>query len=100
MDLALGHVKALQKLAAHPGLLTVNLGTGKGYSVLQMVQAFSEASGCEIPYDIVSRRAGDIASCYADPTLAKSLLGWQAERDLLEMCKDSWRWQSLSPEGF
>ena len=93
VDLAEGHLAALGYLAAHPGLLTVNLGTGRGYSVLEMVRAFERASGRAVPYEIVARRAGDIAACYADPTLAHQLLGWSAQRDLDAMCRDAWRWQ-------
>lgn len=100
VDLAQGHVAALRYLAAHPGVGTFNLGTGRGYSVLDMVRAFSQASGREIPYQIVARREGDIACCYADPTLARELLEWQAERDIEAMCVDTWRWQSANPEGY
>lgn len=100
VDLAVGHVKALEKLATNPGLVTYNLGTGIGYSVLDVVKAFSEASGREIPYEIVERRAGDIATCYADPKKANEELGWKAERGIKEMCEDSWRWQSNNPKGY
>ena len=100
VDLAVGHVKALEKLATNPGLVTYNLGTGIGYSVLDVVKAFSEASGREIPYEIVDRRPGDIATCYADPTKANEELGWKAERGIDEMCEDSWRWQSNNPKGY
>ena len=101
VDLALGHVAAIRRLAAHPGeLLTVNLGTGNGYSVLEMVKAFEEASGRPVPYEIVARRPGDVASCYADPTHAYETLGWKAERGLREMCEDAWRWQSQNPNGY
>jgi UDP-glucose 4-epimerase len=100
VDLARGHVKALQKLAGNPGLLTVNLGTGQGYSVLQMVAAFGRACGRPIPYQIVERRPGDIAACYAEPALARELLGWEAEKTLDDMCADSWRWQSGNPNGY
>lgn len=99
VDLAKGHVKALQVLDK-PQVLIVNLGTGKGYSVLDMVRAFEKASSKTVPYQIVDRRAGDIATCYADPSLAKEKLNWQAERELDEMCKDTWRWQSQNPNGF
>ena len=99
-DLAQGHVAALQRLLAHPGSLTVNLGTGRGYSVLEVVAAFAAASGREVPYQIKPRRAGDVAACYADPTLARELLGWNAHHDLQRMCVDSWRWQSMNPQGF
>ena len=100
VDLAVGHLKALEKLSQKPGVVTYNLGTGKGYSVLDMVKAFEEASGRKIPYKIAPRRAGDIAQCYADPSLARRELGWQAERGLKEMCEDSWRWQSMNPQGY
>ncbi len=100
VDLALGHIKALEKLAADPGLVTYNLGTGQGYSVIEMVRAFSQASGCPVPYQIVGRRMGDIAACYADPGLAERELGWKAELGLQQMCEDTWRWQSGNPEGY
>ena len=100
VDLADGHVKALKKLETNPGLVTYNLGTGKGYSVLDVVNAFSKACGKEIPYEIVDRRPGDIATCYADPTKANEELGWKAERGIDEMCEDSWRWQSNNPKGY
>lgn len=100
VDLALGHLKALEKLETNPGLVTYNLGTGKGYSVLDMVKAFSKACGHEIPYKIVERRPGDVAMCYADPTKAKNELGWEAKYDLDRMCADSWRWQSNNPNGY
>ncbi|HWH75581.1 MAG TPA: UDP-glucose 4-epimerase GalE [Methylibium sp.] len=94
MDLAEGHVAALDRLAREPGLLTVNLGTGRGVSVLEMVRAFEAASGRPVPYRIVGRRAGDVAACWADPALAERLLGWRTKRDLAQMCDDAWRWQS------
>ncbi len=100
VDLAVGHLKALEKLDEKPGVVTYNLGTGQGYSVLDMVKAFEEASGRKVPYRIAPRRAGDIAQCYADPTLAAKELGWKAERGLKEMCEDSWRWQSMNPQGY
>ena len=100
VDLALGHVLALDKLATNCGVVTYNLGTGNGYSVLEIVKAFGEASGKPIPYQIVDRRPGDIAACYADPALAKAELGWEAKRGLKEMCVDGWRWQSQDPDGF
>ena len=100
VDLANGHIKALQKTEQAPGLWTVNLGTGVGYSVLDIVKAFGEASGKEIPYEIVDRRPGDVAACYADPNYAKELLGWEAKLGLAEMCSDSWRWQSMNPDGY
>ena len=93
MDLAEGHVAALDYLLNHSGLLTVNLGTGCGYSVLDMVRAFEKASGRLVPYAIMPRRPGDVAACYADPALAKELLGWSAKRGIEEMCRDGWRWQ-------
>ena len=100
VDLAKGHVKALQKLAGNPGLVTVNLGTGQGYSVLDMVAAFGKACGKPIPYQIVERRPGDIAACYADPANAFEVLGWRAEKTLEDMCADGWKWQSGNPEGY
>ena len=99
-DLADGHLKALNKLAANAGLCTFNLGTGQGYSVLEMVKAFEAESGQAVPYAIVPRRSGDVAACYADPTLAKQELGWQAQKGLEDMCRDSWRWQSQNPNGY
>jgi UDP-glucose 4-epimerase len=99
-DLAEGHVAALRQLFEHSGSITVNLGTGRGYSVLEVVAAYARASGREVPYRVMPRRAGDIAACYADPALAASLLGWRARHDLDRMCQDSWRWQSLNPLGF
>ena len=100
VDLAEGHVAALEYVLANPGVLTVNLGTGNGVSVLDMVSAFAQACGREIPHQIVERRAGDIAECWADPTLAESLLGWKASRSLEEMCTDTWRWQERNPQGY
>ncbi len=100
MDLAEGHVAAVKRLFATPGSFTVNLGTGQGFSVLDLVHAYERASGRPIPYDIAARRDGDIASCFADAGLAKSLLNWVAKRDLDAMCVDSWRWQSRNPSGF
>lgn len=100
VDLAMGHVKALAKLQEEKKVRIYNLGTGHGYSVLQMIQAFSKACGKEIPYSIKPRRPGDIATCYADPALAKKELGWEAERGLEEMCEDGWRWQSNNPNGY
>ena len=100
VDLALGHLCALKKLTQNPGVVIYNLGTGKGYSVLEMVKAFERASGRPVPYEITARRPGDIATCYADPSLAKTELGWQASRGLDEMCEDSWRWQSANPGGY
>ncbi|UOG94021.1 MAG: UDP-glucose 4-epimerase GalE [Candidatus Thiothrix sulfatifontis] len=102
VDLAKGHVKALEAFQRGdvPNLLIVNLGTGQGYSVLDMVKAFSAASEREVPYRIVARRAGDIASCYADPALAEQLLHWKAEKNLVDMCRDTWHWQSTNPRGY
>ncbi len=100
MDLAVGHLKALDKLMENPGIAVYNLGTGKGYSVLDMVAAFADASGREIPYEIVARRPGDVAVCYADPSKAQSELNWRAERDVGQMCADAWRWQSKFPNGY
>lgn len=100
VDLAQGHLKALEYLFTHNELLTVNLGTGVGYSVLDVVKAFSDASGCKIPYVIRPRREGDIAVCFADPTRAKELIGWSAQFDLNKMCQDSWRWQQMNPNGY
>ena len=100
VDLVLGHLKALEKLEAKPGIVTYNLGTGKGFSVLEMVKAFSKASGREIPYKVTGRRPGDIAQCYADPSKAASELGWSAERTIEQMCADSWRWQITNPNGY
>ena len=100
VDLAKGHVAALAKLEENPGRVVYNLGTGKGYSVLDLVKAFEKACGKEIPYKIAPRRAGDIAACYADPGKAATELGWRAEFGLKEMCEDSWRWQQQNPEGY
>lgn len=100
LDLAEGHVRAIDYLAEHTGLLTVNLGTGRGYSVLEVVRAFEQASGRAVPYRIVDRRPGDIAQCYADPTHANRLLGWVAQRDLAQMCADAWNWQRSNPQGY
>ena len=101
VDLAIGHVKAVDKLAqSEPDVRIYNLGTGKGFSVLQMIEAFSKACGKQIPYAIKPRRPGDIAECYADAALAKKELGWEAERGIDEMCEDSWRWQSNNPNGY
>jgi UDP-glucose 4-epimerase len=99
-DLAAGHVAAMQALLARDESFTVNLGTGRGYSVLEVVRAFEQASGRPVPYERVARRPGDVAQCYADPSLAKQLLGWEAKRTLEEMCVDAWRWQSRNPKGY
>lgn len=100
VDLAIGHVKAIDKIKEDPGVKIYNLGTGKGYSVLDIVKAYSKACGHDIPYEIKPRRAGDIATCYADASLAKKELGWEAEYGIDEMCADSWRWQSMNPNGY
>lgn len=99
-DLAIGHVKAIHYLEKNPGVDIINLGTGKGYSVLDMVKAFEKACKKEIPYEIKPRRAGDIDMCYADAKKAWDVLGWKAERDLEKMCEDGWRWQSNNPNGY
>ena len=100
VDLAVGHVKAINYIFTNPGLDIINLGTGVGYSVLDMVKAFAKASGREVPYEIKPRREGDIAMCYADPSKAAKVLAWKAERGLEEMCEDTWRWQSQNPNGY
>lgn len=99
-DLVLGHLRALEKLRRHPGLVTYNLGTGTGYSVLEMVHAFERAIGRPIPHRFVARRAGDVAEAWADPGLARKELGWSAARGLDQMCADAWRWQTLNPNGY
>lgn len=100
VDLALGHLAALNTLKKSPGLLKVNLGTGRGYSVLEMIEAFEQISGNSIPYEIVSRRSGDIAACYSCPALAKELLGWESKRTLQDMVQSCWEWQSQNPDGY
>ena len=100
VDLAKGHLSALKKLKEPQGLFVVNLGTGQGYSVLQMVKAFEKASGRVIAYEVVARRLGDVAQCFADPSYAKEVLGWQAEFGIDKMCDDSWRWQNQNPKGY
>lgn len=100
VDLAIGHIKALEKLVTHPGLVTYNLGTGVGYSVLDIIKNFEKACGKEIPYKITPRRPGDIDMCYADPTKAKEELGWEATRSIDKMCEDAWRWQTKNPNGY
>jgi UDP-glucose 4-epimerase len=100
VDLAKGHLKALDKLPQDPGLVTFNLGTGTGYSVIEMLRTFESVNHCKVPYRIAPRRAGDIAECYADPNLAKQELGWVAEKNLADMLKDAWRWQSQNPNGY
>lgn len=100
VDLAKGHVRAIEQLEALGPTTCLNLGTGRGYSVLEVVRAFKRAAAREIPFQVVARRAGDIAECWADPALAERLLGWRAERGLDEMCVDAWRWQSMNPKGY
>jgi UDP-glucose 4-epimerase len=100
VDLAKGHVKALEYAEKRTGTEIINLGTGKGYSVLDIVKAFEQANGLKIPYVIKDRRPGDIAECYADPAKALDILGWQAEKDLQDMCRDSWNWQSNNKNGY
>ena len=100
VDLAQGHVNALDRLENFSDVMTINLGTGKGYSVLEMVKAFEKASGMQVPYKIAPRRAGDIATCFADPSYAKEILDWEAQRGIEEMCEDGWRWQSQNPDGY
>ncbi|MGD8747792.1 MAG: UDP-glucose 4-epimerase GalE [Balneolaceae bacterium] len=100
VDLAKGHLKALEKLLSDPGIVTYNLGTGQGYSVLDVVKAFEKASGEKVPYKITDRRPGDIAANYADPSKAKKELGWKAHYGLVDMCKHSWNWQSQNPDGY
>ena len=100
VDLALGHLAALCKLETAPQCFTVNLGTGRGYSVLDMVRAFERVSSQQVPIRMGPRRPGDVAACYADSSLANALLGWHAQRDLEAMCSDAWRWQSMNPNGY
>lgn len=100
VDLALGHVKAIDKIKDNPGVKIYNLGTGNGYSVLDVIKAFSKACGHEVPYQIKPRRPGDIATCYSDASLAKKELGWEAQYGIEEMCADSWKWQSMNPNGY
>lgn len=100
VDLAAGHVKAINKIKENPGVKIYNLGTGKGYSVLDVVKAFSKACGHDVPYEIKPRRAGDISTCYSDASLAKKELGWEAQYGIDEMCADSWKWQSMNPNGY
>jgi len=100
VDLADGHLKALERLASNPGIVTYNLGTGRGYSVLEVVEEIGKASSRKIPYEIVGRRPGDIAACYADASKAKREVGWSAKRGIAEMCADAWRWQSRNPDGY
>ncbi|MBO7353796.1 MAG: GDP-mannose 4,6-dehydratase, partial [Lachnospiraceae bacterium] len=100
VDLALGHVKAIKKLADNPGTRVYNLGTGVGYSVLDLVNAFEKVTGVKVPYVITARRPGDIDACYSDATRAKEELGWQAQYGIEDMCRDAWNWQSKNPNGF
>ena len=100
VDLAVGHVKALKKIEENAGLCIYNLGTGHGYSVLDIVKNFEAATGVKIPYTIKPRRPGDIATCYCDPSKAKRELGWEAQYGIKEMCADSWRWQKNNPNGY
>lgn len=100
VDLAQGHLQALERLESFDTLKTINLGTGKGYSVLEMLKAFEKASGKVVPYQIAPRRAGDIAKCFANPSYAKEVLGWEAKRGIEEMCQDTWRWQNKNPSGY
>ncbi|XCB30492.1 UDP-glucose 4-epimerase GalE [Arcanobacterium hippocoleae] len=100
MDLAQGHLAALAKIDGNPGFHTWNLGTGRPYSVLEVIAAFSKAAGKQVPYEIVGRRPGDVASSYADPSKARADLGWEAKRDMDQMCADSYRWQSNNPNGY
>ena len=100
VDLAIGHVKALKKIEEKAGVCVYNLGTGNGYSVLDMVKAFSKACGHDLPYKILDRRPGDVAMCYADPAKSIEVLGWKAEKNLNDMCRDSWNWQSKNPQGY
>lgn len=100
VDLAIGHVKAIDKIKENPGVKVYNLGTGNGYSVLDVIKAFSKACGHDVPYQIKERRPGDIATCYADAALAKKELGWEAQYGIEQMCADSWNWQSKNPNGY
>ncbi len=100
VDLASGHLRALEKLVAEPGIFTYNLGTGQGYSVLEMIRAFEQSSGRKIPFEIVGRRAGDIATCYSDTSRARNELGWTASRGIEAMTTDAWRWQKNNPDGY
>jgi UDP-glucose 4-epimerase len=100
VDLAIGHLKAIGKLDQKPGLVTYNLGTGRGYSVLEVIKAFEKACGRPIPYQVMQRRPGDAATSYCDPSRAKLELNWEAKHTLDDMCQDAWRWQSQNPEGY
>lgn len=100
VDLSIGHLKAIEKKAGNPGVYIYNLGTGRGYSVLEMIHAFEKACGKELPYQIIDRRPGDVASCYSNPEKAKSELDWSAKYDIEKMCQDAWNWQSHNPDGY
>ena len=100
VDLADGHVKALQALAREPGCNAINLGTGIGYSVLDVIRAFEKAAGRQVPFEFAPRRAGDVTACYADPSAAEKRLGWKAKHGIEDMCRDAWRWQSSNPTGY
>jgi len=100
MDLAGGHVRAVERIEGLPGITRLNLGTGRGHSVVEVIRAFERASGRHVPYRLVARRPGDVAACWADPGRAERVLGWRAERDLDAMCRDAWRWQSANPDGY
>jgi UDP-glucose 4-epimerase len=100
VDLAQGHIKALERLRDKPGCVVYNLGTGNGYSVLEMIKAFEKASGKVVAYQLVDRRPGDIATCYADPALARAELDWSAKKTLEDMTTDAWRWQKGNPKGY
>lgn len=100
VDLARGHVKAVDSVMKQEALMVYNLGTGEGYSVLDLIRTFSEVNQVDVPYEITERRAGDVATCYADPTKAKEELAWVAEKNLADMCRDSWRWQQQNPQGY
>ncbi|MBE6807098.1 MAG: UDP-glucose 4-epimerase GalE [Ruminococcaceae bacterium] len=100
VDLAVGHVKAVDYALGHTGVEAINLGTGVGYSVLDLVNAFIAANGVDVPYVIAPRRSGDVDTCYSDPTKAAELLGWKAEKNVEDMCRDTWRWQSQNPKGY
>jgi UDP-glucose 4-epimerase len=99
-DLSIGHLRALERLEAHPGFLVCNLGTGRGYSVLEMIKAMEQASGRKIPYRVAPRRSGDVAEAWADPSRARVELGWSATRGLDQMCEDAWNWQVKNPNGY
>ena len=99
-DLASGHLAASKKIISHPGFWNINLGTGKGYSVLEIIKSFEKATSIKIPYKIEKKRPGDIESIYADPSYAKEILDWEARKSLDEMCKDSWNWKINNPEGY